>query len=232
MLAPLAKLLIITANRKREFIMLVFKGKLRDHPRNAVENELYHFRNRVFSDRLGWDVESYHGLERDSFDTPDTHWVLIEDEQGVCACIRLLNCADAYMLPTIFPTALAGENPPHTPDVWELTRLAIDAPRAPRMSNGVSELTCVLLREVYAFAHPRGIKELVGVASLPAERIFRRLGIPMSRLGHRQSVDLGAVRGVGLRFYLDEHFARAVSRPLIGHYQPIHHRSRELTAQI
>ncbi len=86
--------------------MLVFKGKLREHPRNEVENELYRFRNRVFSDRLGWDVESHRGLERDSFDTPDTHWVLIEDEQGLCGCIRLLNCADAYMLPTIFPPPL------------------------------------------------------------------------------------------------------------------------------
>ncbi|WP_368196353.1 acyl-homoserine-lactone synthase [Aeromonas sp. R2-2] len=212
--------------------MLVFKGKLRDHPRNAVENELYQFRNRVFSDRLGWDVESYHGLERDRFDTPDTHWVLVEDEQGVCACIRLLSCASAYMLPSIFPTALAGENAPRTPEIWELTRLAIDATRAPCMTNGVSELTCVLLREAYAFATANGIKEFVGVASLPAERIFRRLGIPMARLGHRQAVDLGAVKGVGLRFYLDERFALAVSQPLIGHYQTTTYRSHELAAQI
>ncbi len=77
--------------------MLVFKGKLREHPRNEVENELYRFRNRVFSDRLGWDVESHRGLERDSFDTPDTHWVLIEDEQGVCGCIRLLSCSTVPM---------------------------------------------------------------------------------------------------------------------------------------
>ena len=60
--------------------MLVFKGKLKEHPRWEVENELYRFRNRVFSDRLGWDVESHRGLEQDSFDTPDTHWVLIEDD--------------------------------------------------------------------------------------------------------------------------------------------------------
>ncbi|MGL5974279.1 MAG: acyl-homoserine-lactone synthase, partial [Aeromonas sobria] len=146
--------------------------------------------------------------------------------------IRLLSCASAYMLPTIFPTALAGESAPRTPDVWELTRLALDATRAPRMTNGVSELTCVLLREVYAFATANGIKELVGVASLPAERIFRRLGIPMARLGHRQAVGLGAVKGVGLRFYLDERFAQAVSQPLIGHYQTARYRSHELAAQL
>ncbi|TNI94057.1 acyl-homoserine-lactone synthase [Aeromonas allosaccharophila] len=203
--------------------MLVFKGKLREHPRNEVENELYRFRNRVFSDRLGWDVESHRGLERDSFDTPDTHWVLIEDEQGVCGCIRLLNCANAYMLPTIFPTALAGERAPRSPDVWELTRLAIDAQRAPRMSNGVSELTCVIFREVHAFAQVHGIRELLAVVSLPVERIFRRLGLPIERLGHRQAVDLGAVRGVGIRFHLDERFAQAVSQPLLGHYQTSHY---------
>jgi N-acyl-L-homoserine lactone synthetase len=204
--------------------MLVFNGKLREHPRNEVEDELYRFRNRVFSDRLGWDVESWRGLECDSFDTPHTHWVLIEDEQGLCGCIRLLSCAHAYMLPTIFPSALAGESAPRTPDVWELTRLAIDAPRAPRMTNGVSELTCVIFREVYAFAHAHGIRELVAVVSLPVERIFRRLGLPIERLGHRQAVDLGAVRGVGIRFHLDDRFAQAVNQPLLGHYQTSHSR--------
>ncbi|PTT44488.1 acyl-homoserine-lactone synthase [Aeromonas sp. HMWF014] len=198
--------------------MLVFTGKLRDHPRYELENELYRFRKRVFSDRLGWDVESHRGLERDGFDTPDTHWVLIEDDEGLCGCIRLLSCAQDYMLPSIFPTALAGEMAPRSNDVWELTRLAIDANRAPRMGNGVSELTCVLLREVYAFAQTNNIKEVIGVASMPAERIFRRLGLPMERLGHRQAVDLGAVRGVGIRFHLDERFARAVGQPMQGEY--------------
>ena len=200
--------------------MLVFKGKLKQHPRWEVENELYRFRKRVFSDRLGWDVESHRGLERDSFDKPDTHWVLIEDEQGLCGCIRLLSCAQDYMLPSIFPAALAGELPPRCADVWELTRLAIDAGRAPRLDNGVSELTCVIFREVYAFARAQGIRELVAVVSLPVERIFRRLGLPIERLGHRQAVELGAVRGVGIRFQLDERFALAVNRPLRGQYQP------------
>ena len=198
--------------------MLVFTGKLRDHPRYELENELYRFRKRVFSDRLGWDVESHRGLERDCFDTPDTHWVLIEDDEGLCGCIRLLSCAQDYMLPSIFPTALAGEMAPRSSDVWELTRLAIDANRAPRMGNGVSELTCVIFREVYAFAREQGIRELVAVVSLPVERIFRRLGLPIERLGHRQAVDLGAVRGVGIRFHLDERFARAVGHPMQGEY--------------
>ncbi|UNP88210.1 GNAT family N-acetyltransferase [Aeromonas encheleia] len=200
--------------------MLVFKGKLKQHPRWEVENELYRFRKRVFSDRLGWDVESHRGLERDSFDKPDTHWVLIEDEQGLCGCIRLLSCAQDYMLPSIFPAALAGELAPRCADVWELTRLAIDASRAPQLDNGVNELTCVIFREVYAFAREQGIRELVAVVSLPVERIFRRLGLPIERLGHRQAVELGAVRGVGIRFQLDERFALAVNRPLLGRYQP------------
>ena len=53
----------------------------------------------------------------------------------------------------------------------------------------------------------------------------------MARLGNRQAVDLGAVKGVGLRFYLDERFAKAVSQPLIGHYQTTSCRSHELAPQ-
>ena len=56
------------------------------------------------------------------------------------------------------------------------------------------------------------------MVSLPVERIFRRLGLPIERLGHRQAVDLGAVRGVGIRFHLDERFARAVGQPMQGEY--------------
>ncbi|PJG57976.1 acyl-homoserine-lactone synthase [Aeromonas cavernicola] len=208
--------------------MLVFKGKLRDHPRNNIEDELYRFRNQIFSGRLGWDVESHQGLERDSFDSPDTYWVLLEDDQGICGCIRMLDCSGNYMLSTVFPTALAGESPPCTPDIWELTRLAIDANRAPRMENGISEITFVILREVYAFAKENGIREVVGVASLPAERIYRKIGIPMERLGHCQSVDLGAVRGVGLRFHLNDHFGRIVSQTLLGHYQNINRKVEQL----
>lgn len=198
--------------------MRVFKGKLSKHRDKSVENSLYAFRNRVFNERLQWDVESHSGLEQDNFDGPETHWILIEDEQGLCGCIRLLSCAQDYMLPTVFPAALAGEAPPRHQDVWELTRLAIDASRAPRLDNGVSELTCVIFREVYAFALAQQIRELVAVVSLPVERIFRRLGLPIERLGHRQAVDLGAVRGVGIRFLLDERFAAAIARPLRGHY--------------
>ena len=80
-------------------------------------------------------MESHRGLERDSFDKPDTHWVLIEDEEGLCGCIRLLSCAQDYMLPSIFPGALAGERPPRGADVWELTRLAIDAGALPRSTT-------------------------------------------------------------------------------------------------
>ncbi|MGH1390343.1 MAG: acyl-homoserine-lactone synthase, partial [Aeromonas jandaei] len=74
--------------------------------------------------------------------------------------------------------------------------------------------------------------EVVGVASLPAERIYRRMGIPMERLGHRQSVDLGAVRGVGLRFHLNEHFGRVVSQTLLGQYQSVEHKVEQLAAQV
>ncbi|WP_111873957.1 acyl-homoserine-lactone synthase [Aeromonas bivalvium] len=199
--------------------MRVFKGKLRKHWDKNIENSLYSFRNRIFFERLRWDVESSQGLERDHFDGPDTHWILVEDDAGLCGCIRLLSCAADYMLPTCFPAALAGESPPRRQDVWELTRLAIDAARAPRLDNGVSELTCVIFREVHAFAREHHIREMVAVVSLPVERIFRRLDLPIERLGHRQVVDLGAVRGVGLRFVLDERFAAAVQRPLTGEYR-------------
>lgn len=199
--------------------MFIYKGKTSQHPNRALIRQLYQFRKSVFSDRLGWDVEHHQGLEQDRYDGPDTHWVLVEDEQGICGCIRMLPTEGPYMLPEIFPTALAGECPPRQSNVWELTRLAIDAERAPSLSNGVSELTLVLLRGAYEFACQQGIDEMLAVVSLPVERILRRMGLPIERLGHGKPVDLGAVNGVGIRLMMDERFAHAVNIPLQGNYE-------------
>ncbi|MFL9590803.1 acyl-homoserine-lactone synthase [Aeromonas schubertii] len=199
--------------------MFIYKGKTSQHPNRSLIRQLYQFRKSVFSDRLGWDVEHHQGLEQDRYDGPDTHWVLVEDEQGLCGCIRMLPTEGPYMLPEIFPTALAGEQPPRQSNVWELTRLAIDAERAPRLNNGVSELTLVIFRGVYEFARQQGIDEMLAVVSLPVERIFRRMGLPVERMGDGKPVDLGAVNGVGIRFIMDERFARAVGIPLQGNYE-------------
>ena len=125
--------------------------------------------------------------------------MLIEDKRGLCGCIRLLSCAQVTCCPASSPPPSLAK-PPRGNDVWELTHLAIDADRAPRLENGISELTCVIFREVLAFARGRGILA-GGRVSLPVERIFRspRPAHQMG-LGHRI---IGGSQGrarVGIRF--------------------------------
>lgn len=200
--------------------MHIFRGTLSEHPNPSISRQLYQFRKQVFADRLGWEVSPEGDQERDGYDTEQTRWVLIEDDGELIACVRLLSCDGPYMMPDIFPSTLAGEPAPRTAQSWEMTRLAIDAERAPRFGNGVSELTLVLFRETNAYAMEHGVKELIGVASTPVERIYRRLGLPITRLGHGKPVDLGVVRGLGIRLTVGDALASAVDVPLSGHYFP------------
>lgn len=211
--------------------MYVFQGTLAEHPNPNMAKQLYQLRKRVFADRLGWDVEPNGDMEQDQYDRADTRWVLIEDDQGLCACVRLLSCDRPYMMPDIFPTTLAGEPAPRSADSWEMTRLAIDADRAPRFDNGVSELTLILFREANRYAMAHGVRELIGVASTPVERIYRRMGLPITRLGHGKPVDLGVVRGLGIRLLVGEPLEQALALPLLGHYERLSPRERPLLPQ-
>ena len=111
------------------------------------------------------------------------------------------------------PHRLAGEAPARQRRVG-----AGPGPRhrrrpGPAWRTGISELTCVIFREVLAFAR-EGIRELVAVVSLPVERIFRRLGLPIEAPGHRQAVDLGGRARVGIRFHLTSVSTGVVHRPV------------------
>ena len=166
---------------------------MKEHPRWEVKSRLTDFASRVFSKSTRWDVESRRGLGGTTSTKPDTHWVLIEQNRGCAAASACSRLRPARYMPTSSPPSLA-KPPPRGNDVWA------DPPRhrrrpGPRLENGISELTLRHLPRGAGLRQGQGIRELVAVVSLPVERIFRRLGLPIERLSHRQAVDLGAVRG-------------------------------------
>ena len=100
---------------------------------------MFKLRDRVFRGRLGWDVTSVDGKEKDEYDDMNPVYMLsCNEKKQVEGCWRILPTTGPYMLRDVFPELLRGERLPEDDNIWELSRLAVD-PRQnlPRRKNFV-----------------------------------------------------------------------------------------------
>lgn len=170
-------------------------------------NRMFRFRYEVFKERLGWEVEGRDGQERDKFDDLDPVYIMARSTAGkIVACWRALPSTGPYMLTDTFPELMAGEAAPRRPDIWELSRFAVQPPRGhdQRAQATSSALTLEMLRAGYLFGVDNGISEYVTVASVAMERLLRHIGLPMQRFGDRRARRLGRVSSVAVHIPIGE----------------------------
>lgn len=149
---------------------------------NEVINEMYRLRARVFRDRLGWDIPTIAGMEIDGYDALGPHYMLIQDAGGqVRGCWRLMPTEGPNMLRDTFPQLLHGAEAPSGRNVWELSRFAIESGND--QTFGFAEVTLHAMRAVVSYAARMGIASYVTVTTTPIERLLRRTGIEIRRLG-------------------------------------------------
>jgi acyl homoserine lactone synthase len=152
-----------------------------------MPSELRHlltgYRYRVFVEGLGWRLQVPEGREEDQFDRPDTLYVVARDSDGnIVGCCRLLPTTRPYLLRDVFPALLGGMAPPQRSDVWELSRFAAvpgtgaSASLPPRLAERV------LLQALRVCAR-QGAEQLLAVTTLPVERLMRRAGVDVQRIG-------------------------------------------------
>lgn len=148
---------------------------------------LARYRHAVFVQRLGWELDCVDDEEYDTFDRPDTRYVVALDQGRVCGAARLLPTMRDYLLSEVFPGLLDGEAPPRSPQVWELSRFAavdLDAPRDRGAMAHLSSPTAVgLLEHALAVAAGHGVLRLITVSPVGVERLLRRAGFEMRRAG-------------------------------------------------
>ncbi|CRI67034.1 Autoinducer synthesis protein solI [Thiocapsa sp. KS1] len=153
----------------------------------GVYSQVSCYRQKVFVERLGWDLRVENGEERDQFDRPDTVYVVARDDHGrVIGCARLLPTTQPYLLDEEFPGLLNGVPPPSSPEVWELSRFAaVDLNRSPTSPTYQfsSLITVDLLKESIACAAACGAKRLITVSPIGVERLLRRAGFHAHRVG-------------------------------------------------
>lgn len=153
-------------------------------------------RYRVFNGRLGWDVSTHHGREVDVFDGLKPHYLLLRGEHGsVDGCVRLLPSTGPNMLRNVFSELLDGKEAPSQLDIWESSRFAMDTSGASTSGlGGLAEGTYELLAGVLEFGLAKNLKRIVTVTDLRMERILRRAGWRLDRLGEPR--EIGATRAV------------------------------------
>ncbi|WP_153102366.1 acyl-homoserine-lactone synthase [Paraburkholderia hayleyella] len=174
-------------------------------------NEMYRLRARVFHERLGWEVPTIAGLEVDGYDALGPYYMLIQNqEKEVKGCLRLMPTEGPNMLKDTFPQVLQGAEAPRGRHIWELSRFAIEAGK--EQGFGFAELTLNAIHQLVTFADQMGITRYVTVTTIAIERMLRRTGVEVTRLG--PPVQIGIERAIALNIMVSPQTRIALLGPL------------------
>ncbi|HVE05909.1 MAG TPA: acyl-homoserine-lactone synthase [Paraburkholderia sp.] len=180
---------------------------------DADIHEMYRLRARVFHGRMGWDIPIIAGMEVDGYDALGPHYMLIQDmAMKVRGCWRLMPTEGPNMLRDTFPQLLHGKAAPVGRHIWELSRFAIETDPENEQTFGFADVTMLAIQELVTFADRMGITRYVTVTTTPIERLLRRTGIEISRLG--APLQIGVERAVALDIAVSEQTRNALFGPM------------------
>jgi acyl homoserine lactone synthase len=146
-------------------------------------HQMHRIRKAVFKDRLDWDVNVSGGLEVDEYDALGPSYLLSIDRSGTLnGCVRLLPTTGPNMLRDIFPSFVTKAALPCGERVWEASRFAVSR-NSTAAELGISQTTYDLLIGVLKFGLSNGISMIACVVDVRMERILRRAGWQLERLG-------------------------------------------------
>ncbi len=152
--------------------------------------DMHRLRHRVFKERLDWDVLASGDMEIDEFDALHPAYLLQRANDGrVQGCVRLLPSTGPTMLRDAFPILLDGTSAPASSSVWESSRFALDiGADARKAAHGLAHATYELFAGMIEFGLSRRLTEIVTVTDARMERILRRAGWPLRRIGKPHAI--------------------------------------------
>jgi len=155
-------------------------------------------RRKIFKDRLDWSVATTGDLERDSFDTQDATYLVVVDRGAVLGCVRLLPTMGPNMLADTFPELLDGAAAPRSNLVAESSRFCVDTElTSTTAEGGLRRATFMLFAAMLEWAVARKLTSIATVTDLRMERILRRAGWSLQRLGQPRRIgSTAAVAGL------------------------------------
>jgi acyl homoserine lactone synthase len=147
--------------------------------------EIHRLRHRVFKERPGWDVQVSSNMEIDEFDALHPAYLMQRASDGrIQGCVRLLPTSGPTMLRDTFPALLNGVSAPASLTIWESSRFALDIDGdAPKAAHGFASATYELFAGMIEFGLSQQLSDIVTVTDARMERILRRAGWPLRRIG-------------------------------------------------
>ena len=156
---------------------------------------MHRLRGRVFKERLDWDVSVAGGLEIDQYDALKPTYFLALEQSDVVGCVRLLPTTGRNMLADTFPVLLDGHAAPRAARIWESSRFCVDTKLvAATAENGLREATFLLFAAMIEWGQQHDVQAIATVTDLRMERILRRAGWRLDRLGEPRQI--GATKAV------------------------------------
>ncbi|MGY4573703.1 acyl-homoserine-lactone synthase [Bradyrhizobium sp. USDA 3256] len=182
---------------------------------------MYQLRYRTFKIRMDWDVRTKNDMEIDEFDALEpVYLVQLSDTGRVRGSVRFLPTLGPTMLRNTFPMLLGDQPAPSSPLVWESSRFAIDLSIGdPKGEHGIARATYELFAGMIEFGLSRGLSDIVTVTDLRMERILRRAGWTLRRIGTPCNIgDTTAVAGylgISIETLSDIRAAGGLSGPVL-----------------
>lgn len=157
---------------------------------SALLDSMHRLRARIFRGRLEWNVEVRQGREVDQFDAYSPTYILaVTRTCDVVGCARLLPATGATMMSLLFPDLEAsGLLRPHRAMV-ESSRFCVDTSlEAGRAGGSLHDVTLTMFAAIIEWAMGQGYDEIVTGTDVRFERILKRAGWPMRRIGEPRSI--------------------------------------------
>jgi acyl homoserine lactone synthase len=148
-------------------------------------DRMYQLRHAVFAERLKWTSLNNDRREIDLYDVLSPVYLICRDPAGeVVGCWRLLPTTGSYMLKDIFSHLLHGATPPEQPDIWEISRFAIDPQWRDYHSLGaVGSVVGRMLVDLFDFSEANGITRIIAASDIRFDRVLRRAGLTTTHYG-------------------------------------------------
>jgi acyl homoserine lactone synthase len=153
---------------------------------SALAFGMHSLRRRVFKDRLDRAVSVTSGLEFDQYDLPEPTYLAGLERHTVIGCVRLLPTTGRNMVANTFSQLLDGRDPPISSRLWESSRFCLDTQTADVM----------LFAAMIEWGQSRELTAIATVTDLRMERILRRAGWGLDRLGEPRQIAAKAIAGL------------------------------------
>ena len=162
-------------------------------------DSMHKLRARIFRGRLEWDVDVRQGREVDEFDSCRPTYILaVTASRQVVGCARLLPATGPTMMSVLFPDLEpTGLLRPHAQMV-ESSRFCVDTSlEAGRAGGSLHDVTLTTFAAIIEWSMEQAYTEIVTGTDVRFERILKRAGWPMTRVGEPRAIgNTMAVAGV------------------------------------